>query len=273
MTSIKRKGKPDRFPASMVDSLLARALGVATKRRGAPWVIGISGAQGAGKSTLAAQLAESARAIDLDAVVISLDDFYLGRAARQRLAREIHPLFETRGVPGTHDAAALLGALKALRKGRMPVSLPRFDKTRDTRLPAARGQRVRVAPSLIILEGWCLGMKPQSEAKLRPPVNALEAEHDPKRAWRRAVNEQLKGVYAEVFAEIDALIALLAPDFDVVATWRHQAEGKGGMTRRKVDEFVRYFERLTRHALATLPRQADIVLPLDASRALRRVER
>lgn len=275
MTSIKKTRATDRFAASTVDSLLARALGVATKRRAAPWVIGITGAQGAGKSTLAAQLAESARAIDLEAVVISLDDFYLGRAARQRLATDSHELFATRGVPGTHDAAALLAALKTLRRGRAPLVLPRFDKGKDTRLPAARGQRVRQAPQLILLEGWCLGLKPQSDAKLRPHANALEASHDTKRVWRHAVNEALKGVYAEIFAEIDALIALIPPDFDIVARWRHQAEGarRGApraMNKRAIEHFVLHFERLTRHAMATLPKQADIVLRLDETRAITR---
>jgi len=39
--------------------------------------------------------------------VLSLDDFYLGHAARLQLARDIHPLLATRGVPGTHDIAFL----------------------------------------------------------------------------------------------------------------------------------------------------------------------
>ena len=37
------------------------------------------------------------------AVTFSMDDLYLGRAARVDLARRIHPLLATRGVPGTHD--------------------------------------------------------------------------------------------------------------------------------------------------------------------------
>ncbi len=33
--------------------------------------------------------------------VLSLDDFYYARRDREALAREIHPLLRSRGVPGT----------------------------------------------------------------------------------------------------------------------------------------------------------------------------
>ena len=73
-------------------------------------LIGIAGAQGSGKTTLARAAAER-----LGAAHLSLDDVYLTRAERQALAREVHPLFAVRGPPGTHDLALLEGALAALR--------------------------------------------------------------------------------------------------------------------------------------------------------------
>jgi D-glycerate 3-kinase len=111
-----------------------------------PLIIGLAGAQGSGKSTLAAGLAQrlpfctgalpnGAGALP-DAsgsvVAVSLDDFYLSKARRQTLAAHVHPLFATRGPPGTHDLPLLLDALLRVRSGR-PVSLPLFDKLADDR--------------------------------------------------------------------------------------------------------------------------------------------
>lgn len=86
------------FPDSLVSAALrsARALPQAVP------VWGLSALQGTGKSTLAAQLAQAAQREGLRSAVLSLDDFYLTRAARQALARQVHPLLVTRGPPGTH---------------------------------------------------------------------------------------------------------------------------------------------------------------------------
>jgi len=85
-----------------------------------PFVLGIAGAQGSGKSTIARALAAR-----FGCPVLSLDDLYLDGAARQRLAETVHPLLRTRGVPGTHDGAAGLAALESLAPG--PAPLPRSD--------------------------------------------------------------------------------------------------------------------------------------------------
>lgn len=57
-----------------------------------PAVVGISGAQGSGKSTLAALLVSELQALGISAQTVSLDDYYLGKAARQQLAQQVHPL-------------------------------------------------------------------------------------------------------------------------------------------------------------------------------------
>ncbi|MGH8252817.1 MAG: adenylyl-sulfate kinase, partial [Steroidobacteraceae bacterium] len=77
-------------------------------RRGNCYTVGISGAQGSGKSTLAAALQGLLHSRGFATVVLSLDDFYLTRAQRSELARRVHPLLQTRGVPGTHDVALAL---------------------------------------------------------------------------------------------------------------------------------------------------------------------
>jgi len=108
-------------------------------------VVGLSGLQGSGKSTLATQLVGAAQRRGIDALAVSLDDFYLGRRDRLRLARDVHPLLATRGVPGTHDPDLIEHTLDALvlATRAQPARLPRFDKGRDTRLPPRAGARSR----------------------------------------------------------------------------------------------------------------------------------
>ena len=72
--------------------------------RDKPLIIGINGSQGSGKSTLADYLCTMLNErYQLRCVSLSLDDFYLTKLERQQLASQVHPLLETRGVPGTHD--------------------------------------------------------------------------------------------------------------------------------------------------------------------------
>ena len=87
-------------------------------------VIGLSGLQGSGKSTLAAQIIAAAKEERIDATAISIDDFYLGRASRKALARTVHPLLKTRGVPGTHDPAlaSLCDRTVRMRSGLLEVA-------------------------------------------------------------------------------------------------------------------------------------------------------
>ena len=60
-------------------------------------VCALAGLQGTGKSTLGAQLAAQARSRGERLVVLSIDDFYLGRRERLQLGRTVHPLLATRG--------------------------------------------------------------------------------------------------------------------------------------------------------------------------------
>ena len=65
-------------------------------------------------------------------MTLSLDDLYLTRAERDRLAAQIHPLFATRGVPGTHAVGMGLDIIENILAGRA-LELPRFDKSNDDR--------------------------------------------------------------------------------------------------------------------------------------------
>ena len=67
-------------------------------------IIGLSGGQGAGKSTITEILKFIIKKkYGLELCVFSIDDFYKTKTERAKMSKNIHPLFLTRGVPGTHD--------------------------------------------------------------------------------------------------------------------------------------------------------------------------
>ncbi|MFL6588370.1 MAG: kinase [Luteimonas sp.] len=257
------------WPDTLVDTLLADL-----KPDSAPHVLGISGLQGTGKSTLAAQVVRAAEARGLRAAVLSLDDLYLDRDARRALAREVHPLLATRGPPGTHDIALGLAAFDAVRTGK-PIRLPRFDKLGDRRLPETGWPTVQ-GLDLLLFEGWCVGTPAEPATALVEPVNTLERYEDPAGTWRRWCNTALARDYPALWAGIDRLLFLQPPGFDVVFDWRLQQEqalqaaepGRGGMDDAGVARFVQHYERVSRQALRTLPDLADVLVTLDAERGI-----
>src|SRR5215470_6762608 len=165
----------------LVEALAARV----TASAALPKLFAIAGAQGSGKSTLARLLTEELVRRNVRAVTCSLDDFYLTRAERERLARTVHPLLITRGVPGTHDVDLCARILTALNAD--AVRVPTFDKGLDDR--AERHAWPVAGPvDVVVFEGWCLGARPEAPAALRNPVNALERDEDRDQRWRTFVN-------------------------------------------------------------------------------------
>jgi len=235
-----------------------------------PLMVGLCGAQGSGKSTVAAALAPRLPGT----VVLSLDDFYLTREQRKSLAADVHPLFATRGVPGTHDLRLALDTFAALDREE-PVPLPKFDKAVDDRVDPVLWQPAPSRCRLIIFEGWCVGAIPQPAAALATPVNELERDRDALMIWRRHANEAL-AAYQRLFARIDMLVLLCAPDWETVLGWRLEQEHAlrrlrddaiGIMDDAAVAEFVSHYERLTRHILDEMPGRADLVLRLARDRS------
>jgi D-glycerate 3-kinase len=237
-----------------------------------PLVLGINGPQGSGKSTLAAFVQARLRAEqDLSVVVISLDDLYLGRQQRQQLARDIHPLLQTRGVPGTHDIDLGVDTVQQLLQAGPEhiTAIPRFDKATDDRCPPCEWEQHKGPVDIILLEGWCLGARPQPAAALQDSINALEENEDPKGLWRRYVNRCLAEDYPRLFGLLDQLVYLAISDFEQIYQWRCLQEQKlkaarhSGMTERELTRFIQHFERLTRHMMADLPSRADQVFAIE----------
>jgi D-glycerate 3-kinase len=244
-------------------------------------LVGLCGAQGSGKSTAAAVLAELLAREDLPTIALSIDDFYLPRSARAELASRVHPLFATRGVPGTHDVELAQATIDSLA-GAEPTLLPAFDKATDDRKPRRDWRQVTGPMRVVILEGWCVGALPEPAAALAAPVNALERDEDPQGIWRGYVNEALATRYRPLFDRLSPLVLLAAPSFEVVQDWRGEQEHKlrerlareGGDASRVMDDaaiarFISHYERVTRHILAEMPSRATHLISLDSRRNAR----
>jgi len=240
-------------------------------------VIGVNGAQGSGKSTLCKLLQiVLEEGFAKRVVTFSIDDIYLSRAEREKLASEVHPLLMTRGVPGTHDVELGLQLLTDLRglEADQTVYIPVFDKAIDDRSPEEDFRQVTGPIDLVLFEGWCVGAKPQREPALSVPVNSLERLEDPDQVWRRYVNKQLDNDYKRLFSEIDFLIMLKIPGMPNVMEWRSKQERKlaetspGGhkiMDTEALQRFIMHYERLTRAMLAEMPDRAGLVFDLNNS--------
>lgn len=262
----------------LIDDILLR---LQTKK---PIILGINGCQGSGKSTSAAFLETTFKTEHaLSVVNISLDDFYLSKASRQQKARNIHPLFATRGVPGTHDIKLALNTIQAILNGDCPA-ISRFNKATDDLLPQDDWDKAPDHIDLIILEGWFLGALPQAEHSLNQSINALESAEDTQGIWRQHVNEQLKGEYQTLFSLIDCLVMLKAPSFNTVFQWRLEQEtklakklqtslsvgnsNKGLMSEAEIKRFVAFFQRLTESMLEEMPQRADHCYFLNTERQI-----
>jgi D-glycerate 3-kinase len=235
-----------------------------SKKRQVPAVIGISGAQGTGKTTLSSLLVQFAKEQGVIAGAVSLDDYYLSQQQRGVLAAEIHPLLAMRGMPGSHNIRQAIADVQAVLQG-LPVALPRFDKAQDQPTAALEPQQF----SLLIVEGWCLGLTAQSIADLEQPINLLEKSEDRTLSWRHFVNQQLAGQYQQYWSLLSSLIWLKAPDWPTICRWRamqehqlRQQRGKG-MNDAELERFMQTFQRLTEHSFLVLPQRVDLVVELD----------
>jgi pantothenate kinase len=104
------------------------------------FVLGLSGAPGAGKSTLAAALAAT-----YGVAVVPMDGFHRPNAELETMGRVEH-----KGAPDTFDAEGYAALLASLHTGRT-VLAPAFDHRLPDPLPAAI--EVPAAAGLVVTEG------------------------------------------------------------------------------------------------------------------------
>jgi len=108
-------------------------------------IVGIAGAPGAGKSTIAAELAASLP----DSVLLPMDGFHLPQARLVELGRR-----DRMGAPDTFDVDGFRETLAAVRDSRndgQPVLAPAFDRGIEEPVPGA----IAISPSFrkVIVEG------------------------------------------------------------------------------------------------------------------------
>lgn len=123
-----------------LSGLVDRARRLVTRRR---CLLGLAGAPGVGKSTVAAALVA---ALAPDAVLVPLDGFHLAGAELRRLGRH-----HRKGAPDTFDAAGYVHLLHRLRAAPAPVYAPRFDRRLEE--PIAGAIPVPSDLPLVVTEG------------------------------------------------------------------------------------------------------------------------
>jgi D-glycerate 3-kinase len=205
-----------------------------------PWVLGIQGPQGCGKSTLASALVNSLADLGTRAVTISIDDFYLTHAEQTALAvrHPGNPTMLYRGYPGTHDidlGVRTLDGLASLRAGD-EMLVPVYDKSayegRGDRAPREAWRRVVGPIDVLVFEGWMLGFRPVSDRQIEPVL--------------RVPNEYL-GAYDAWTSRLDALLHLDVASLDTIVRWRvlaervRRAQGQRALTEEEARDYIQRF--------------------------------
>ena len=252
------------------------------KKKGRTLILGLSGSQGSGKTMVTGILQIILKKFfKKNIYIISIDDFYKTLRDRNRMSQQKHSLFKTRGVPGTHDINLIKNFfISVKRKKFKKIKLPKFNKSIDDRSKKNYWHNINKRPEIIILEGWCVGAKPQIISSLRKPVNILERHEDKDLIWRKYANEKLKKEYKEVFAMIDYFVFMKVPNFKMVFKWRLLQESKLKkkfhykkkiMTYSAIKRFIMFYQRITLQMMKDLSKSASIVLLLKKNHEIKRV--
>ena len=247
-----------------------------------PWIQGILGGQGTGKTTLGKILTLILQELGYKTISLSLDDLYKTYADRLALQAQ-DPRLIWRGPPGTHDVAFGIQTLDALKQptpGRA-IAIPRFDKS----LHNGAGDRTEPEPvtdtDIVLFEGWFVGVHPVNSAVFDEPIAPILTEVD--RAFAHDMNAKLHN-YLPLWERLDSLIVLHPVDYRLSQQWRKQAEqqmrasGKPGMSDAEVDTFVEYFWKalhpeLMIEPLVTTPGKADLVIDIQADHSVSAIYR
>ena len=257
---------------------------ISDKCKSRPYFVGLAGGQGTGKTTISSILKIILiNYFKLNVFKISIDDFYKTRKDRIYLSKRIHPMLMTRGVPGTHDVKVMLDFFKNAKKNKFKkMKLPLFDKSIDDRLPKKKWYVIKNRPDVIILEGWCVGAKAQTNLEIKKSMNSMERTKDKKLKWRKYVNYNLKTSYKKLFRQLDSLLYLKASSFNQLRKWRLKQEKKLKlqtkskknlkiMNKKDVISFMQTYQRITENMFKNVPKYASIIMNLNSSHQIKSV--
>ena len=239
----------------------AQQLSAAQKALDRPFIQGVLGGQGTGKTTLTQILTLILGQMGQRCAALSLDDLYLTYEERLKV-QQLDPRLVWRGPPGTHNLQLGIDTLSALKTAApgSQVSLPRFDKS----LHQGEGDRTQPihlsAPTIVLFEGWFVGAVPLDDAlfadkriDLPSPIDTPED-----RQFARDMNRQLRQ-YLPLWDLLDNLAVLALEDYRLSYEWRLQAEqqmranGKDGLSDEAIARFVTYFWRALHPELYVSP--------------------
>ncbi|RIA96074.1 P-loop containing nucleoside triphosphate hydrolase protein [Glomus cerebriforme] len=230
-----------------------------TKR---PLIVGLSGTQGCGKTTVVNQLVKYLKTTNnLSVVTCSIDDFLLTYKDQCQLSNKNlgNKLLEFRGQPGTHDVSLGKKVLQELcdvhqkysenSQENLSVSIPNYDKS----LQKGRGDRspvdnIVIPPfDIILFDGWSLGFKHLSSSKLKEIYYNASSSSILKShllSHLEVINENLKQYEENWYPFLDIFICIESEDINNVYSWRLEQEhnmkrlGKDGMSDEQVKDFV-----------------------------------
>lgn len=237
---------------ALISPILAFIESYNPKSRSTPLVLGISGPQGSGKTTLVNDLEKrlSSPPFSLRVVSFSIDDIYLPHDELLAVGQSNpdNKLLQHRGEPGTHDVALGIETLDSLLAGKT-TPIPSYDKSKfdghGDRVPSSEWRTAQPPFDVILFEGWCVGFKAissaavaekQSSSKHPGTLSHHNLEH------LQFVNKKLEE-YARLWDRFDALVWLNAQDISFVYAWRLQQEHamKAALGRGMTDDQVRKF--------------------------------
>ncbi|MEO0771144.1 MAG: glycerate kinase [Cyanobacteria bacterium J06649_4] len=259
---------------------LAQRIDKQQRALGQPFVQGVVGGQGTGKTTLSRVLRPLLKCLGHHCLTLSIDDLYLSYAARCQLCEQDARLI-WRGPPGTHDVALGMATLAQIKSAtaETTVSLPRFDKS----LHQGQGDRTSPllfnGPTVLIFEGWFVGAQPLADdvftAKdfVFPPPIVTPAD----RQFAIDCNARLRE-YLPLWDFLDSLIVLKPQDYKLSLQWRQQAEqamiatGKSGLSDDDIASFVTYFWKALHPQLFIEPltqsEKTSLVVNIDQNHCL-----
>lgn len=263
---------PEKMLPVLWNWWLPLAMKIASQRQQLqrPFIQGILGSQGTGKTTMCQILGLILQELGYCSVSLSLDDLYKTYHDRLALTQK-DPRLIWRGPPGTHDVDLGINVLEQIRQSQTPVMIPRFDKS------AYHGAGDRTHPEIaekvdiLLFEGWFVGVRPIDSVVFdhAPPPIITDAD----KAFAREMNIRLRE-YLPLWERLDSLIVLYPQDYRYSVEWRKQAErqmigaGKSGMTDAEIERFVNYFWRSLHPELFIKPLVAsgswvDLVIAID----------
>jgi len=156
--------------ATTLDALAA-LISTTTQPAGRPLIVGIVGAPGAGKSTIAAELIELLSA----SALLPMDGYHFSQQRLVELGRR-----DRMGAPDTFDVDALASTLRELRDAQPVVVAPAFDRTIEESVADA----ISIHPGAtitVVVEGNYLLLESGGWEQVAPLLDLsffVELDHD-----------------------------------------------------------------------------------------------